>query len=579
MPDSTASSTETGRRSARNPSHSHFFRRSFRCGHPDEYIEVRREEDGDQAHNLITLEVFQQHIQSPKSRPAYTLSRCLDCALKAKEEDDLDPQVWPKRRLSAYMSVAPPTWGGRLKLSRRNGFDGVLERYRYDDDVMEGAVSHPRVSEEGHQAFRRRAQAEARSGGKMVAIPPRRIYNASVQETSRVWLHVHQRDVSCTSGDVDNDLSQSQIGGRRVNSCYSERDTAISDKSLSGLGGETSTNGSRNTMEDEVKRMQDLIATKTEIQHVNFGRRASTRDSESNHESPQMSSCNARHLAHEPTASDGDSLLPACVTSMLSDERALHPQSANSSMSYERVSAFVEHLIDEYASSFDDTTDPPLLDLHKYSDPRPAPAPPARKRLSNFIQQRANTSPRILAKLASISKNFRKLRLDLDKSAKAVTKTEPDTDSPDWACRTSLAIEAGKISMYSVSRQDRESASSKHMTQTLRSPTRAKPALRHLDHDARSGRRRNTCPSPARRPSESNSIPSVRDRHSEGAPRAVGRARAAHLSGRLAGMETTLKEKASMRREANPPMDLNKSLPALPALRDRRTKGEDSSWI
>lgn len=368
-----------------------------------------------------------------------------------------------------------------------------------------------------------------------------------------------------------------------MNSCCSERDAAMSDKSLGGLGGETSTNGSRNTIEDEVKRMQDLIVTKTEIQHVNFGRRASMRGSESSHESPQMSSFNARPVEHDTAADGGDSLLSACVTSVLSsEEHALHPQFSNSSTSYGRVSAFVEHLIDEYASSFDDTTDPPLKDLHKYSDPRPAPAPPIRKRLSKFIQQRTNTSPRVLTRLASISNSFRKLRLDLEKSAKTVTKTEPDTGSPDWACRTSLAIEAGKISMYSVSRQDRESASSKHITQTLHSPTKPKPAMHHLVHDARWSRRRNTCPAPARRPSESNSILSVRDRHSEGAPQAVERARAALLSGRLAGMETTLKEKVSMRRDsahANMPMDLNKSLPALPALRDRRTKGEDSSWI
>lgn len=116
----------------------------------------------------------------------------------------------------------------------------------------------------------------------------------------------------------------------------------------------------------------------------------------------------------------------------------------------------------------------------------------------------------------------------------------------------------------------------------MRSPTSMTSVGRSIKQDTRPHERRNTYSSPARSSSEHSSIPFVLGRHSEGAPEVVRRAIAGPLSGRLAKLEITWKENTPKRRDsANTasPMDLNKSLPDLPAPEDEEKESEDASWI
>lgn len=162
------------------------------------------------------------------------------------------------------------------------------------------------------------------------------------------------------------------------------------------------------------------------------------------------------------------------------------------------------------------------------------------------MKRRSSISTRRSTKSGPISTNFRKLGIDVH-STRFIKKTELDSNSSDWACRTSLAIEAGKISMDSVSKQSWESMESKHIAEAMRSPEE----------------RRNTYHSPS---GERNPASPPYARRSEGAPQAL-RTSATQDPGRLAVMEIVSMGKVSSKHDSAqvaPGMDLNKSLPALP---------------
>ncbi|KAF2622627.1 hypothetical protein BU25DRAFT_462730 [Macroventuria anomochaeta] len=260
--------------------------------------------------------------------------------------------------------------------------------------------------------------------------------------------------------------------------------------------------------------------------------------------------------AADMTTNDSDSAL------LNHETDARRPQTADRSNSHGSASVVVEHLIDQYASPFDDLSDPPLVDL-KYTHPRPSPTVPKRGPL-HFMKRRNSTPTRTSTRSKPASRNFRKLRLDVQQSDVSIKKTEPGSDSPEWACQTSLAIEAGRISMDNVSLRSRESTSLNHISKAMRSPIKTLSTGHRKVQSAGTRGRRNTYPSPS---SEYSLALSTSGRHSEGAMQAAQREGAVHQTGRLEGMEKALGKEPSRRDSAQvaSPMDLNKSLPALPS--------------
>ncbi|UPX16071.1 uncharacterized protein EKO05_0006495 [Ascochyta rabiei] len=566
MNDLTAS---VGLRKDGHTPHPWIFRRTFRCGHPDEFIEVRRDSDSQQVHNVITFEVFQEHGQTCSDGLEYTVARCLKCARKVKEEDDGDLRVLLERNLHYYQALASSKSARRSDTPGNNGFDSVLKRYRLRGGKSFGGTPHPRILEQEHQEFRLEVQEQARSSGKAIAIPSRRIYNAPIQKGRKILLQIPRRYVSHMSEGEDKSFSQPQISTALEGNCYDEVESSLSDAISRNQKGETLSSVSVQKEGNEDKHVKDTIIRRAEFTHVKI-----MPTSASIHEDSAMRVIKVSPLKSElpmkskiPTMKDfttknDEDLLPIRTTrTSLQNEQAYPHQFITDFTLSRRESILVEHLIDQYASPFDDASDPQLLDLRD-KHLRSAPTIPSKRPL-NFMHRRGDASTKTWSKSDSISKNFRKLRLDLQHSSKATEKkAKPESASPDWACRTSLAIEAGRISMDSVSMRSRDPSSSKHRPRPMRSPDKTISAERKTTRGVRLGEPRDVYSSPATRSSEYGLALSMLDRHSEGACHGA----ADRLRG-LEGMEIALGRQASTRRDSAQvasSMDLHKRLPALP---------------
>ncbi|KAF1929261.1 uncharacterized protein M421DRAFT_4424 [Didymella exigua CBS 183.55] len=254
----------------------------------------------------------------------------------------------------------------------------------------------------------------------------------------------------------------------------------------------------------------------------------------------------------DSTATNGDYSLLGHATEVHRPRDA--PKIVSPDITY---AAFTERLRDHHGSPLDALSSLSLTN-QRIEHPRSAPGAPVSPKGAalDFIKRRGSTSTRRPPRSNSISNNFRRLGIDVP-SARSIKKTDLDSDSPDWACQTSLAIESGRISMDSVSKKSRESMRSKHIAKATHS----------------TDERRNTYPLP--RGDRSPTSPHF-PRHSEGAPHAL-RLSAARKSARLVGMEIASPNKAPSKHDSvhvPPAIDLNKSLPPLP-LRDIDDEGKE----
>lgn len=247
---------------------------------------------------------------------------------------------------------------------------------------------------------------------------------------------------------------------------------------------------------------------------------------------------------------------------LLSHTESARPQTANSYTSSAQEPAFAENWIDQYASPLLDAHNPSLLDV-KSKDQRTDPGPSKRGPM-NFVRRRSSTSTRPPSKSESLSRNFRKLRLDLQRSARSISKTEPTSESPDWACRTSLAIEAGRISMDSVDMRNQELVPSNDISLSTGNRSRITSTERKYVRSDGLRERGNTYTPPS---TEYDTVLSTLDSYSEGTLHFMRRPRVTHRSGRLEGMKMTLGEGSSARHDSAQTAvsrDLDNHLPALP---------------
>lgn len=505
----------------RSTSQPEMFRHTFKCGHPEEFIEARRDDDGDQVHNLITFEVFGKCSRRFGNLPAYLQARCLNCAKVAKEQDDKDPKVRPKRTLGTCQAAAPSTIARKAEDISLTGFDSVLDRYHRCDERNTAVHRHRRVSENEHQAHRLEMQVKAvECAGKWLAVPTRRVWNMPIRTTvaarpaNRQQDTTHERNEETDRGTEPED--------------YTGKGAVEVMESLAEISPRQVPEGNDKSFRMAAVNIISLSGSKLERQKKSLG-------------------AIAKPLKLGSTVTNSDGALLDHAT------EAHRPQDVPEVALPGRGSAFVEDLNDQHGPPFNDWSNSPLTN-QEFEYPRPAPIVPPTAVVQNkgaldFKKRGSSTSIRRSTKSGPISTNFRKLGIDVH-STRFIKKTELDSNSPDWACRTSLAIEAGKISMDSVSKQSWESMDSKHIAEAMRSPEE----------------RRNTYHSPS---GERNPASPPYARRSEGAPQA-SRTSATQDLGRLAVMEIVSMGKVSSKHDSAqvaPAMDLNKTLPALPLQR------------
>lgn len=475
------------------------FRRAFQCGHPEELIEVQRDGDGHTIHNSITSEVFELRSPHAGNLPTYRYGRCLNCARMAKARDDKDPNVRPKRTLSAYQAA---------------------------NDREMAVQLHRRVSEAEHRAHRLETQAKAVDcAGKWLAVPARRVWNMPIQPKDVFRLATRQETAFVNDGGATG--------------YHTKTDESTDQRAIDVVEGLAEvSHGHIADGHDESFRLAAVNTISSSGSRIERQKKRVEATMKSNKLSPTVTSSKGALSDHE--------------------SEARHPRSAAQIRSQDlSYAVLVERLDEGHEAPLDALCNLPLT-AHNFERPWPStqrtsPTPVSPKKGAlGFIRRGSSSSTRRSSRIGSLSRNIRNLVVDVHPT-RTITETDLDSDSPDWACQTSLAIEAGKISMHSVSKQSQGLMRSKHAAKSTNAPDE----------------RRNTYPS--------GSMLSPRlIRHSESVLLAP-RSSAARGSGRLAEMEIALPEKASSKHDSAqvpPASDLNKRLPALP-LQETNDEGRE----
>lgn len=125
-----------------------------------------------------------------------------------------------------------------------------------------------------------------------------------------------------------------------------------------------------------------------------------------------------------------------------------HYRTPRSQPPFEKEFAIIEHMIAEYDSLVDSALSMGCVDM-RYERPRAAPAVPKRD-LPDSPKQRGVILTKVSTKPKLVPRSFRRLRLNIQHPNQSRYRSQSNQASPEWACRTSLAIEAGKIGIDDV---------------------------------------------------------------------------------------------------------------------------------
>ncbi len=531
------------------------FRRTFDCGHPDEFVEVRSLGDCAKLHNLVTFEVFKQ--DGVINQPTYTKARCLNCAKKAKREDDNDPSLRPKRSLGAYMTGTSSTYTRRSYANIQDGFERALERNRNSSLEFMTAKPHEHVSEVEHRAHYLDIQEEAVAcPRKWLAVPARRVRNVPIRAMGENGLATRNRDTSCSSesNDLANDTTHIR---QKISQCNAnEQHSENVDSSYSPP--EPKVNHSM-AIEHTVIREPDLNTDRLSLI-------AMLQSEEERHRlaATNVSSLSGLRLGRQHSLPDGDtSTTNSSDVSMLGITREVRYRHAvKPTATLARKSAFTEHFAEH---SFDGASEPSSTSI-KRKNPLSTLVIPKTSLLS-FRKRRSSTATE-----ASTQSEPGSRSLDTMHSDKPSKRRESGRDSPDWACRTSLAIEAGKLSIDDgVSMRSQGSVSSQRFSEARR---KSDETTSPESKERRVMRVRDSWDAHSSAVSDfSQGLPPT-SKHSENVLQTGKRKSATCLPENSDRMEMSPKEEPSRRdsMQANSPMDLNKSLPALPP---RESGGDD----
>ncbi|KAJ8113377.1 hypothetical protein OPT61_g4472 [Boeremia exigua] len=545
------------------------FRRTFECGHPDEFIEARSLGDGETLHNIITFEVFKEHDRA-NNRPVYIDARCLNCAKTAKRKDDHDPNVQPKKRLGAYISGTSSICKEGLDVIIHDGFERSLERYRRSDHKHMTRRHHPSVSQEEHRAHHLEIQEEAVAcPGTWLAVPARRVTNIPIRVMDESETATQRGYVFHSFAGKDRALLQVKVDGKQTDSQNDALQPHSNADPVESLF---------ESKRDQFKCIEDTLLIETRPHATKDGDCPSrksmsrTEDKGIHLVAKSLGFLSGLRLGRQRKHSNGSvsTANNSEASSLSGGTETCHRHAASRPGSCKKESAVTEH-VDEYP--LDDTfkSSPARL---KYENPRTAPLAPKRRLLS-FRKRRSSATTRSSTQSEPGTKHIRTVSLDLMQSAMSFNDEESRSESPDWACQTSLAIEAGRLSMDSVSLQRRGAASSQHIYEAVRSPTDNTSSDYQRKQDVRKKEIYGAHSSPRIDP---NPIASAACRHPEGSLQ-LSRKDSTTLPQRKSDNLETVMEKESPRRERAQVaslIDLNKSLPALPSREDARNSGD---WI
>jgi hypothetical protein len=120
-------------------------------------------------------------------------------------------------------------------------------------------------------------------------------------------------------------------------------------------------------------------------------------------------------------------------------------QTTNGSTVLLRKSRFKEHLEDEINLN-------PILNEPKPKAAQYESSVLSRSLLDSFKGRSSTSSTEDMSLPELLTKNSRGLHLPGQHALRLITR-ESDSDSPDWVCETSLAIEAGRMTMDDVAAQ------------------------------------------------------------------------------------------------------------------------------
>jgi hypothetical protein len=391
-----------------NMTHPQIYTQKFMCGHPDEFIEVQSHGHNTVVHNLLPKEVFEK-CAGKTSQVVYT-PHCVRCAKQAEIKDHRNLSIGRKILQSAYMAGLSSTSTIGDDTVPEDGFDRISERYKCRDTSDPKANPHPPVTEAEHTAHRFNMQIEASHlRGKPSSVPARRVWNAPLQKPHQTEAgdrrHVHRSRVA------DADISRSSVNTQPPRETL---ESAVNNK----ISRETKLNRSIPnavplTDENNTNRSNALNVRALPGKNIDTERTISNTKNENESKAKTKVSL----------TTNGSAVLP-------------------------RKSRFKEHFEDEIYSN-------PILD-----EPEPRAAQVQTAVLSqslpdSFKSSTPSTKDTSLPEL--LTRNFRGLHLPGQNVLRPLKKesesNSPDSDSPDWVCETSSAIEAGRMTMDDVTTQ------------------------------------------------------------------------------------------------------------------------------
>ena len=381
------------------------------CGHPDEFIQVQSDEDNTIVHNLLHVDVYKKYVGKKDQKITWG-TRCLRCAKQAKSEDNRDHSKGRERLRSLYMAGLSSASTIGDDTVPEDGFDRTSERYRCRDTSDPIAIPHPRVTEAEHTAHRFAMQVEASQlRGRSSSVPARRVWNAPLQIPHQPEAEDRRHAYRSKVADVY--ISRSLVNAQPL------RETlkfAVKNKT---------------TRETKLNRSVPDVGPPTDVDDTIQSTALAVR------------ALQGKKVAKERAISDKK-------TENESKAKPNVAQTTNGSAVLPRKSRFKEHLEDEIYSN-------PILD-----DPEPRAAQVQTAVLSRSLPDSFKVTSSVpstkdpsLPKL--LTRNLRGLYLPGQNVLRPVKKESesdsPDSESPDWVCETSSAIEAERMTMDDVATQ------------------------------------------------------------------------------------------------------------------------------
>lgn len=424
------------------------------CGHLDKGTGMQLSKDRKKRRSISVYESSKE-CRTAEICPGDITSRCLKCATAA--EDEKHQLKRPGIAIGSYRTEASSTPVGEKGKTPRRGLENVLEchrcsqKHRAFTETCLKALKKDFGAEHVclQQNTRRRAvQPLGIPSANVWVAPQYTLYGAGVTAYNRNTVFLLDKAEHLSMFDVCNGSCNTQDNG--------VPEVRVPDES-SGLCLRTYRTVNRDVQ--GLVRLSPWIDSVKECIFRSLWHTSNKKDSKDQPMVPPFRLTSGPELCLDTGNSTGDR------RNMISSNPTVNSDSdlsANILDSFAEESALIEDLIEGYASLFDnskavDTTCEQL---------RPVYVLPEWKILRH-TEHRAISATGAPTRSEPVSKNFRQLRLYIEKPTSFIHETQSDQGSPDWACQTSLAIEAGTMLMDDVYKHD-PASKSRHIVEAMR---------------------------------------------------------------------------------------------------------------